>query len=74
MRWLIQSNLSSSNTDGSFTIADSNSFLSPYEILPIAKTKQMFMEMFLFNHKVACCVRLIEAILMSTLNIHYCVD
>ena len=30
----IQSNLNSSNTDGSFTMADSNSFLSPYEILP----------------------------------------
>ena len=33
----IQSNLSSSNTDGSFTMANSNSFLSPYEILPIAQ-------------------------------------
>ena len=31
----IQSNLKSSNTDGSFTMANSNSFLSPYEILPI---------------------------------------
>ena len=25
------------NTDGSFTTANSNSFLSPYEILPIAQ-------------------------------------
>ena len=33
----IQSNLDSSNTDGSFTMADSNSFLSPYEFLPIAQ-------------------------------------
>ena len=33
----IQSNLSSSNTDGSFTMANLNSFLSPYEILPIAQ-------------------------------------
>ena len=33
----IQSNLNSSNTDGSFTMANSNSFLSPYEILPIAQ-------------------------------------
>ena len=33
---LLQSNLDSSNTDGSFAIANSNSFLSPYEILPIA--------------------------------------
>ena len=28
-------NLNSSNTDGSFTMDHSNSFLSPYEILPI---------------------------------------
>ena len=33
----IQSNLDGSNTDGSFTMANSNSFLSPYEILPIAQ-------------------------------------
>ena len=37
--WLyIQSNLNSSNTDGSFTtMANSNSFLSPYEILSLAQ-------------------------------------
>ena len=29
--------LNSSNTDGSFIMANSNSFLSPYEILPIAQ-------------------------------------
>ena len=33
----IQSNLNSSNTDGSFTIVYSNSGLRPYEILPIAQ-------------------------------------
>ena len=33
----LQSNLNSSNTDGSFTMANSNSFLSPYEILPLAQ-------------------------------------
>ena len=32
----IQSNLSSSNPDGLFTMADSNLFLSPYKILPIS--------------------------------------
>ena len=32
----IQSNLNSSNTDGSFTMANSNSFLSPYKFLQIA--------------------------------------
>ena len=38
-RWtnIIQSNLNSSNTDGSFTMANSNSFLSSYEILPLAQ-------------------------------------
>ena len=35
----IQSNLNSSNTNGSFTMANSNSFLNPYEILPIAQKK-----------------------------------
>ena len=30
-------NLDSSNTDGSFTMANSNSFLSPYDVLPIAQ-------------------------------------
>ena len=33
----IQSNLNSSNADGSFTNANSNSFLSPYVLLPIAQ-------------------------------------
>ena len=33
----IQSYRNGSNTDGSFTMAYSNSFLSPYEILQIAK-------------------------------------
>ena len=31
----IQSNLNSSNPDGSSSMANSNSFFSPYEILPI---------------------------------------
>ena len=33
----LQSNPDGSNTDGSFTMANSNSFLSPYEILLIAQ-------------------------------------
>ena len=33
----IQSNLNSSNSDGSFTMANSNSFLSPLEIFPIVQ-------------------------------------
>ena len=39
----IQSNLDGSNTDGSFTMANSNSFLSPYEILPIAQENKYLM-------------------------------
>ena len=33
----IQYNLNGSNTDGSFTVDDSNSFFSPYNILPIGQ-------------------------------------
>ena len=33
----IQLNPDDSNTDGSFTMANSNLFFSPYEILPIAQ-------------------------------------
>ena len=38
---MLQSNLNSSNTDGSFTMANSNSFSGPYEILPIAEKKYL---------------------------------
>ena len=34
---LLQYNLNGSNPDGSFTLDDSNSFFSPYKILPIAE-------------------------------------
>ena len=33
----VQYNLNGSNPDGSFTLDDSNSFFSPYKILPIAQ-------------------------------------
>ena len=33
----VQSNLDGSNTDDSFTMANSNSFLIPYEIHPIVQ-------------------------------------
>ena len=32
-----------SNTDGSFTVADSNSFLSPLEILHLSKKRKYVM-------------------------------
>ena len=42
MSLLNKSNLNSSNTDGSFTMAISNSFLSPYEFLTIAEENKYF--------------------------------
>ena len=36
----VQYNLNGSNTDGSFTMDDSNSFFSPYKILPIAQENE----------------------------------
>ena len=70
---MLQSNLSSSNTDGSFTMADSNSFLSPYKILSIVQEDKYLGRISYFIKKlyVACTHRnrLIEAILMSTNNI-----
>ena len=56
----IQSNLSSSNTDGSFTMADSNFPIRPYKILPIAPENK-FKEIFLFYHESVCCVYSLES-------------
>ena len=69
----IQSNLDSSNTDGFFTMANSNSFLSPNEVLPITQGNK-YLGKFSYSivkFYVVCTHlnRLIEAILMSTLNI-----
>ena len=47
----IQLNLNSSYTDVSFTITNSNLFLCPYEILPIAQEKQILREIVLFFHQ-----------------------
>ena len=69
----IQSNLDGSNTDGWFTMAISNLFLSPYEILPIAQENKYLRKFSYFIVKLYdVCTHyncLIEAILMSTLNI-----
>ena len=51
----IQSNLNSSNTNGSISMANLNSFLSPYKILLLAQEKQIFREIFLFHHEIVCC-------------------
>ena len=60
----IQSNLDSSNTDGSFTMANLNSFLSPYEVLLIAQENKYLGKYFIVKLYVVC-----THCLMSTLNI-----
>ena len=47
----IQSNLDSSNTDGSFTMANSNSFLRPYEVFPVAQENKYLGNFFYFIMK-----------------------
>ena len=42
LKGVLQYNLNGSNMDGSFTVDDSNSFFSPYKILPVAQKKQIF--------------------------------
>ena len=53
---VIQYNLNGSNTDGSFTVDDSNSFFSPYKILPIAQENKYLGIFFLFHYGIVCCV------------------
>ena len=50
--FIIQYNLNGSNTDGSFTVHDSNSLFSPYIILPIAQENK-YLGIFLFYHGIA---------------------
>ena len=58
----LQYNLNSSNTDGSFTVDDSNSFFfSPYKILPVAQENKYVMIFFLFDHGIVCCVYSLES-------------
>ena len=52
----LQYNLNSSNPDGSFTLDDSNSFFSPYKILPIAQENKYLGMFFLFYYGIVCCV------------------
>ena len=58
----IQDNLNGSNTDGSFTVDDSNSFFSPYKILPIAQeNKYLIISFFIFYHGIVGCVYSLES-------------
>ena len=68
----LKSNLNGWNTDGSFTMANSNSFWSPYEILIAAENKYLGIISYFIMKLYVVCIhynRLDEAILMSTLNI-----
>ena len=69
----IQSNLNSSNTDGSFTMANLNSVLSPYEILPIDQENKYLRKLSYSIIKLyVVCIHwnhLFESILMITLKI-----
>ena len=64
----VQYNLNSSNPDGSFIMASSNSFLNPYEILRSAQNYIGKFSHFIIKLYVVY-TNLVEAILMSTLNI-----
>ena len=57
----VQYNLNGSNPDGSLTVADSNSFVSPYKILPIAQENKYLRIFFLFYHGIVCCVYSLES-------------
>ena len=51
------------NLDGSFTVDDSSSFLSPEEILSITQENKhfgIFKQIFLFYHDSVCCVYSLE--------------
>ena len=56
-----QYNLNGSNPDGSFTVNDSNSFFSPYKILPIAQENKYLGIFFLFYHGIVRCVYSLES-------------
>ena len=65
----VQSYLNSSNTDGSFIMANSNSFFSPSEILPISQENiyhGYFREIFLFY--LVCCVCALESLYRDDSN------
>ena len=57
----IQYNLNGSNPGGSFTVDDSNSFFSPYKILPNSSRSQIFRDFFLVFHGIVCCVHSLES-------------
>ena len=57
----VQYNLNGSNPDGSFTVDDSNSFFSPYKILPTAQENKYVGIFFILNHGIVFCVYSLES-------------
>ena len=58
----IQYSLSGSNTDGSFTVDESNPFFfSPYKILPIAQENKYLIIIFIFYRIIVGCVYSLES-------------
>ena len=57
----IQSNLAGSNTDGSFTMANSNSFFESLRNSFDELRKKIFKEIFLFYREIVCCVYSLES-------------
>ena len=57
---LVQYNLNGSNTDGSFTVDDSNFFQS-LQNSSNSSRKQIFRDFFLFYHGIVCCVYSLES-------------
>ena len=57
----LQSNLNSSNTDGSFTMANSNLVFESLWNSSDSLRKQIFREIFLFYHIIVCWVYSLES-------------
>ena len=58
---LLQYNLNGSNTDGSFTVDDSNSFFPVPKKSSNSSRKQIFRDFFLFYLGIVCCVYSLES-------------
>ena len=51
-------------------MANSNSFFSPYEILPTTQENKYLGIFFLFYHEIVCCVYLLESPHRGDLNVY----
>ena len=65
---ILQYNLTGSNTDGSFTVDDSNSFFQSLQNSSNSSRKQISNDLFLFYHGIVCCVYSLESPLRGDSN------